>query len=568
MRENVCGQQDRRKHRIQQVSALDQLQPLKEQAEQGDTEQHDEREKPIDPDLFQVVSVELPHLTLTMIPDPHDVSKVKNLRTEQFQCLVDPEWLECVQELLATSPPSGWAEWEEIKSSTVRTIYRGSLTGPAGDPVTVHLKLFQAVRLSDRARDAIGGSRSAKEFLNLMGARDRGLPCVQPLAAGSIIGSLGSQSFLLTKTKAGEPLPRGPLLPSDARAAGQLLRQCHDAGLHARDLHPSNILRGPDGNLALVDLTSAVLANALDAGDRGWALAFFCLDLDAGVEDPAAQPLLAAYGATPAILESASKVSRRLRNRALSSFGRRAFRQCKTTQVERIKRRPRVYLHTPAQALWDDARKLIDAVPSLDPIKSGRRGAVYLEDQVAIKVRSAAAARRLFESAYWLLFAGIPTPTPIVLQTFQGHGSIAVQRLQWPNLHQESQTLNSEQALLAARSLGESVGRLHSFGLRNRDMKFENLVRDPNTGTIYMVDLDGIKRQLPTDNRGRAADLGRLLAAFWQADQPGGEPALREFLRRYIQTCRQLLYPVAHRRHLLHQAVVRATQKCGANYLS
>lgn len=503
-----------------------------------------------------------------MIPDLHDLGKIENLRTEQFQCLVAARWHDCVEKLLAAKPPTEWTQWEEIKNSTVRTIYRGSIEGPDGKPVDTHLKLFRAVRLSDRARDAIGGSRSVKEFRNLVAALERGLPCVQPIAAGSIVGRLGSQSFLLTRTEIGEPLPRGPLPDDDADSVGHLLRQSHEAGLHARDLHAGNLLRLADGKMVLVDLTSAVLADRLNSRDRGRALAFFCLDLDAGTEDPAARPILKAYGADETILRAAHKDSRRLRNRALSSFGQRAFRQCKTTHTERTKRKPRFYLHTPAQDLWDRARELIDSLPELEPVKSGRRGAVYLEDGIAIKVRSAAAARRLFESAYWLQFAGVPTPMPIALQTFRSIGTVAVQRLAWPNLLEESRSLSQEESVVAAQSLGESVGRLHSFGLRNRDLKFENLVRDPDSGTVYMVDLDGVKRRVPTDDRGRAGDLGRLLAAFWQADQPGGETVIREFLRTYVCTCRRLLYPVAHRRHLLDQALVRASQKCGLSYLS
>ena len=151
-----------------------------------------------------------------MIPHRNDLGKIETLQTEQFHCLVDARWHSCLEQLLAERPPAEWTQWQEVKRSTVRTIYQGSIGGPGPDPVDTHLKLFRAVRLSDRARDALGGSRSAKEFHNLIGARERGLPCVQPLAAGSIAGSLGSQSFLLTRTEIGEPLPRGALTAEDA----------------------------------------------------------------------------------------------------------------------------------------------------------------------------------------------------------------------------------------------------------------------------------------------------------------------------------------------------------------
>ncbi|MDA0373513.1 MAG: hypothetical protein O2865_06985, partial [Planctomycetota bacterium] len=50
--------------------------------------------------------------------------------------------------------PFAWPGLVEVKSSTVRTVSRGTL----GDQ-DVHLKLYRAVRISDRARDALSGAR-------------------------------------------------------------------------------------------------------------------------------------------------------------------------------------------------------------------------------------------------------------------------------------------------------------------------------------------------------------------------------------------------------------------------
>jgi tRNA A-37 threonylcarbamoyl transferase component Bud32 len=497
-----------------------------------------------------------------MIPHHDTQGKVETLRSGPFDCLVDADWRECLRDLIAMSPdPEGWATWDVVKRSTVRTVSSGDVVVPGGGTRSVHLKLFRAVRLSDRARDAFAGSRSAREFRNLLTARRLGLPGVQALAAGSLTGSFGSRSFLLTGTEAGRTLPRGPLPATDAAAAGRLLRAIHDAGLHARDLHSGNLLRRPDGELRLLDLTSATFAEPLTDLERGRALAFFCLDLDGNVRDPAARPLIEAYAASPSIVSSAIKAGHRLRNRAVTAFGRRAFRACKTTRVERQNRKPRRSLHVPAEASWGEARDAFASLDSLEPAKSGRRGAVFLLENLVVKERTAAAARRLFESAYWLTFAGVPTPMPIAVETFRGRGRVATERLPNVDLLRELRAglaSNEPELLACAKNFGRAVGRLHSFGLRNRDMKFENLIRDRASQSIQIVDLDGVRRQLPGDNRGRASDLGRLLAAFRHADSPGGDPVIRAFLREYVRTCHRLLYPVPHRRHVLAQATTNA----------
>ena len=98
---------------------------------------------------------------------------------------------------------------------------------------------------------------------------------------------------------------------------------------------------------------------------------------------------------------------------------------------------------------------------------------------------------------------------------------------------------------------------MHAHGLGNRDLKFENLVRDPRDGAIAMVDLDGVRRRPSLDTRGRGADLGRLQAAFTAAGEPGGGPARRAFLRAYLRAHRLLLTTTPVRR-LLRVADQRA----------
>ena len=79
-------------------------------------------------------------------------------------------------------------------------------------------------------------------------------------------------------------------------------------------------------------------------------------------------------------------------------------------------------------------------------------------------------------------------------------------------------------------------------------MKFENLIRNPETGEVNMVDLDGIRRKTPFDSRGQAADLGRLLAAFRAAGEPGGLRSIARFERAYNAARKCLLIGPINRR--------------------
>ena len=481
-----------------------------------------------------------------MAPHAQVEDDVVEIDRPELCCRVTSDFARALEALLEAGEPGTWPGFEGVKESAVRRVLRGVARGPAGADFDVHLKLYRADKLSDLARDAVRGPRSAREFDNLRGARRRGLPCVEPLAAGALGGRGGSRSFLITRTEVGKSLPRGELSSLQARRVGELLRLAHDRGLHARDLHAGNLIERTDGSLVLLDLTSAALGQALELEQRAQALAYFCRDLDGSVLDPAARPLIEAYGASPACTQAAARAGSRLRNRGLSAFGRRALRSCRHTALEQKTKGPRWYWHRPAAELHDAARALIEAPPP--PVKSGRRGAVHLGADLVLKDRTAAAARRLFRAAYWLSFAGVPCPMPVALRTFQRRGQVVSARLAGSSLEDElAAGLAGAELLAAARRLGTSVGRLHAHGLRNRDMKLENLQRDPRTGAIAMVDLDGIHRKIPRDRRGQGADLGRLLASFRALGQPGGTKVLRAFLASYISARSALLQPAATR---------------------
>ncbi len=485
-----------------------------------------------------------------------DPTAVVEVRGAQFAALVAGAHADRVAPLLRAGDPADWPVDAEVKRSNVRRVVTSRLPATGDDGETaVHLKLYRAVRLSDRARDAIAGGRAVRELRNLLAARGRGLPCVEPIAAGTYWGSFGARSFLLTRSEPGAPLARGPLAPDVAQRAGQLLRRAHDAGLHARDLHPENMLQRPDGSLLLLDLTSAALANPLEHAERARALAFFAAGLDGGMTDPLAEPLAEGYGASDSLCALAARAGRRLRHRGLSAFGRRAQRPCRDTEVQRS-RTEQWFWHRPAAGLRAAARALLDAPPPA--VKRGRRGSVHLGDALVLKERTAAAARRLFRAAYWLRYAGVPHATPVVLHVARGRGRVVSERLPWPTLADELERgLSAADVVRAAAALGDAIGRLHGHGLRNRDLKLDNLVRDPHTSHVLQIDLDGVRRKAPIDTRGQAADLGRLLAAFRAAGAPGGMRALAAFERRYTRARSCLLHP-AKRKLLRRLTAARA----------
>jgi tRNA A-37 threonylcarbamoyl transferase component Bud32 len=64
----------------------------------------------------------------------------------------------------------------------------------------------------------------------------------------------------------------------------------------------------------------------------------------------------------------------------------------------------------------------------------------------------------------------------------------------------------------ALEAVGSALARLHAWGFAHRDLKATNVLVD-GAGRAWLVDLDGIRRRIVTEER-RAADLGRLFRDF------------------------------------------------------
>ncbi len=476
------------------------------------------------------------HRTMSPAPPPKHRDRacpdIVTVNGDSCTASVDARFVDRLRPLLAAGAPDQWPTFSEVKRSTVRRVLRGSV----GD-LDVHVKLYRTARWTDRARDLLQGARARVEFENLRSARARDLATAEPIAFG-IAKDADARSFLVTRTiPHAEGLPRHALPPAQAAAVGQLLRRVHDAGLLAFDLHPENVLVDADQKLWLVDLTSARFGAALAIHERARGLAFFLLELDGGPAHSAALPLLDAYGASPALRTATAKAWRRLRQRALAAFGRRATRACKHTAVDAPMRKIQTFRHLPAGALADGAVQRESELSQHAPLKSGRRGAVWILDDMVAKQRNHAAARRLFTAAYWLTFAGIPCAQPLALVERPDTSVVLVERIPGLDLAARAarHDLSAAAAIAAAARLGTAVGRLHAHGLRNRDLKLENLMLHPSSGEVVMVDLDGVRHKSPTDRRGQANDLGRLLASFRTAGSPGTVACLRAFLRGYTR---------------------------------
>jgi tRNA A-37 threonylcarbamoyl transferase component Bud32 len=453
--------------------------------------------------------------------------------------------------------------FEVVKERTVRLVLRGAIAG-----VPVHAKVFRPDRFADRARDLLRGDRARREHDHLVRAHGLGLPTVIPLAHGLVRDGEAMRSFVLTRTVDGAPFEVASATAGQLARAGQLLRTVHDRGLAPQDLHAGNLLVARDGTLHLVDLTSVRHGGDPGQRERARALAFFCHEVDGGAVDPRMRPLLTAYLAAGPALPATFAVelaaaTRRWRAGALPAFGRRAERDCRHTATTRRRRaEPRWFWHLLGPGADDAMRAACTTFATSPPAadKEGRRGAVWLQPEFVVKQRDAAAARRLWRASYWLQFARVPTPQPIAMRLHGGRGLVFVQHLAAPNLASELAAGSVPPAAFVgiARRLGDAVGRLHAHGLGNRDLKFENLVRDPRDGAIAMVDLDGVRRRPTLDTRGRGADLGRLQAAFVAAGTPGGATVRTAFLRAYLRAHRHLLTTTPIRRVLR-----AATQRAG-----
>ena len=441
------------------------------------------------------------------------------------------DWIDLWVEGSESAPPD--SDVEILKHSALRLVLRL----PADEERGRILKLYRRKGLGEAVRSLWLRSRSRREGRILEQARRRGVPCPAVLEAGHGPGLMPRLGWLLLEDLGeGADLDqihrtRG-LAPDELAACADLLSEAWACGLRHPDLHLGNFYRREDGSLYVLDLHSAHLTRARSA---------------AGANPPAPAALRALY------LSCAWPEQRAERQRLFGRLGlptdpRRLPPWRKTWLQRRLQR----CLRDSGSFYWRDSvgqtrhtdfttTELIQAIDQARVLKEGRRGAVLRSPLGIHKIRDAGHSLQLWLASEALALRGIPHPEAIAWLPLEGgRGSILCEDLgSAPDLD----GLDADEALLSARDLGRSFGRMHGSGWRFRDARGDNfLVRDQR---VHFVDLDGCA-PLPglRPQAATCADLGRLLAWLrYQAPASLARQAEglgRAFLREYVRQRRSL----------------------------
>lgn len=164
---------------------------------------------------------------------------------------------------------------------------------------------------------------------------------------------------------------------------------------------------------------------------------------------------------------------------------------------------------------------------------------------------------RAWRIGHEFLFRGIPTAKPIavILPRGAGIGGDTYLVTEWiqggAHPAEFSQMLRpfepraaASRLHVAARRLGELIGRMHAQNIAHRDLKPGNLLlqdRDDDVAA-YVIDLDGASLRTFITRRIRIRDLSRL--AFGLHDKPSISLTARlRFLKSYLESARRHDWP-------------------------
>lgn len=98
-----------------------------------------------------------------------------------------------------------------------------------------------------------------------------------------------------------------------------------------------------------------------------------------------------------------------------------------------------------------------------------------------------------------------------------------------------------------AEDVGRLLGRLHAAGFRHRDLKTGNIliagnVREPDSLSAVLIDLDGVSRRRTLSRSARIRDLSRLCVCFGPG-LPQRVSAGVRFVQCYLATCGDANWP-------------------------
>jgi tRNA A-37 threonylcarbamoyl transferase component Bud32 len=497
--------------------------------------------------------------------------------------------------------PATWvaARGEILRELPGRCVFRARLGGPDGPRVVV--KEYTPRRLRHVLRGAWLPGYAETEADNAMAVRARGVPVVEPLAYARLAD--GRQILILKEEEGARDLMslyesgelRGHARHEMAQKVGTLWAKLQNAGIRHRDPHAGNILVLGDGSVMLADAWDLRPGDYLRPQERAKALADFALWF---LKHGTLVDLLlfwGAYGRTSelspedledlrqrvlALIPDAFRRLSRMRARKVRRMGRRVatgpwtgfaheelsdeFMERIAAQAAQLEMGPHVLKKSPTAwtfAAEDDDRKYV--VKVYLPKKASRA----LRDFV-----QGSRADRAVDAAEAFFHRGLATPAVrAVLGDKELAGrSVLVQDFvdDAASVDEVIPSLPPHRARELARELGRTVRRMHDWGLRNRDMKRDNvLVRRDGSGFVFL-DLDGVRqtRKGPLDWDRRARDLAvltgsmidfntvptglrlRALDAYLDGETPPGfEPG--EFARRILELANEV-----RARHLEKQA--------------
>lgn len=420
---------------------------------------------------------------------------------------------------------------EPIKQSLAKVVTRHRLEGGI-----FYVKRYRHEAVPLRAWKFVFKRSQAKEEWDLaQRLKVRGVPVVQHLALGERRRKGGlRESILITAGFDGLPLHEVPDV--DPCAVLRFVEQLHDSGVLHEDLHPGNLLvRRAPLELRLVDLHGAKIKARLTSDERAGNLALLRVSFPIPVS------------------EEVRRSSARTRQSLLFRRSKRCLKRNREFATQRIGglmwhvRLPS--LSPAAERILKDPEEFLES--SAHILKPGRTSTVGRGDGVVLKrfnlrklfslvkdLGRASRGRRSYQQAYHLELLGIPTARSIATADDRMGGFLA-----------RSYFLMEE--IAGAVDLGTILGscgdfqpglidqiaaliaRLHEEGFSHRDLKEGNLVRGSN-GTLYVLDLDGLKFMRQVPERRAALDLLRLARAAQ------GYPAVtfRQRFRFLFKYCR------------------------------
>ena len=434
-----------------------------------------------------------------------------------------------------------------LRPSVSRLTSRVSL-GPSGAAL---LKVHRVRSLGERLLSCVRGGRARQEWRASRYLGAAGLPVPPALALGEarrlgmLRGSFFAARFLPGLRPAHEALDGQPPDKRDAllERLAVLVRAMHDRGFDHRDLHSGNVLAGPgpgdECQVVLVDLHRSRLGVRVGAAARARALARWLHSLAGLLDSSARVAWLARYCGSEeearALLPGIERRMARLERVRRASRGKRCLKESTvyTLDVGRGRGARRRDL---ALGALDAALAAHDR--AADPQASGflkrsRKGRVTRHDGIVVKERCPtslisrlrdrlAPARHAagYRNAHMLGVLGVGTARPLAWVRRDGRVFTLYEdlstRTRLDHLARDLHARGGRAEQVRLREASAAwLGRLHREGIYHGDLKGVNVLVDPVSMELALIDTDACRFfGQPVDDRRRVKNLAQLAASI------------------------------------------------------